>query len=155
MTWRIIRGVPGRVSGEHARLRPDGTITLPGRGHHCINTAGEKVCPDGDEEVLKPFPRIIVALVFGETGARPGQRVAAIVSQKKVTGLDALASFARQNRQTRKTLAGPAQAARRRARIPAAKRHPEYPTGVSRAGRLFMALPARPAGIRGAGRPAG
>lgn len=160
MTWRIIRGVPGRVSGEHARLRPDATITLPGRGHHCINPAGEKVCPDGAGEVLKPFPRITGALVFGETDARPGQRVAAVVPQKKVTGLDALASFARQNRQTRKTLAGPGQDRRRTGAGGAAPGpHPggEETSGIPgrcQPGRPVVHGPARPAGWYPRGRPA-
>jgi acyl-CoA synthetase (AMP-forming)/AMP-acid ligase II len=95
-TYRVIDGVRRMISGDHARLEADGTITLLGRGNHCINTAGEKVYPEEVEEVLKQFPGIIDALVFGESDPRLGQRVVAIVSQKAQTDLDALTSFSRQ-----------------------------------------------------------
>lgn len=95
-TYRIIGGVRRMISGDHARLETDGTITLLGRGNHCINTAGEKVYPEEVEEVLKQFPGIVDALVFGQTDPRLGQRVVAIVSQKTRTDLDALTTFARQ-----------------------------------------------------------
>jgi len=95
-TYRIIDGVRRMISGDHARLEADGTITLLGRGNHCINTAGEKVYPEEVEEVLKQFPGIVDALVFGETDPRLGQRVVAIVSQKAQTDLEALTAFTRQ-----------------------------------------------------------
>jgi fatty-acyl-CoA synthase len=95
-TYSIINGIRRMISGDHARLEADGTITLLGRGNHCINTAGEKVYPEEVEEVLKQFPGIIDALVFGETDPRLGQRVVAIVSRKADTDHEELTAFARQ-----------------------------------------------------------
>jgi acyl-CoA synthetase (AMP-forming)/AMP-acid ligase II len=44
-TFRIINGVRYAIPGDWCVVEPDGSLTLPGRGSACINTAGEKVFP--------------------------------------------------------------------------------------------------------------
>ncbi len=67
------------VPGDFARMEPDGTVTLLGRGNQCVNTGGEKVFPEEVEGVLKSHPDVFDALVIGVPDDRLGQRVAALV----------------------------------------------------------------------------
>jgi acyl-CoA synthetase (AMP-forming)/AMP-acid ligase II len=89
-TYVLINGRRHMISGDHARLEQDGSITLLGRGNLCINTAGEKVYPEEVEEVLKSHGDVIDALVFGLEDKRFGQAVTAIVSTRAVVGEDDL-----------------------------------------------------------------
>ena len=79
-TFREIDGVRYTFPGDWAQVEADGTITLLGRGSHCINTGGEKVYPEEVEEALKTHPAVIDALVFGVEDDTWGQRIEAIVS---------------------------------------------------------------------------
>lgn len=89
-TYVTINGRRHMISGDHATLEADGTITLLGRGSHCINTAGEKVYPEEVEEALKSHPAVIDALVFGTDDPRFGQVVSAVVSLRSPASSDAL-----------------------------------------------------------------
>jgi acyl-CoA synthetase (AMP-forming)/AMP-acid ligase II len=70
------------VPGDLARLEPDGTMTLLGRGSQCINSGGEKIYPEEVEAALKAHPAVYDALVVGVDDERWGQRVAAVVEPR-------------------------------------------------------------------------
>ena len=78
-TFRLIGNRVYSVPGDWARIEADGTITLLGRGSHCINTAGEKVYPEEVEEVLKTHPAVEDALVLGMPDDKWGQAVTGVV----------------------------------------------------------------------------
>ncbi len=78
-TFRTIGNRRYSIPGDHARVEADGTITLLGRGSHCINTAGEKVFPEEVEEVLKTHPSVADALVLGVPDPVWGQAVTGVV----------------------------------------------------------------------------
>jgi 3-oxocholest-4-en-26-oate---CoA ligase len=79
-TFREIDGIRYTFHGDMATVAADGTVTLLGRGSHCINTGGEKVFPEEVEEAVKTHPSVRDCLVFGVDDERFGQRVAAVVS---------------------------------------------------------------------------
>jgi 3-oxocholest-4-en-26-oate---CoA ligase len=79
-TFRDIGGQRYTIPGDFATVEADGSLTLLGRGSHCINTAGEKVFPEEVEEVIKSHPSVDDCLVFGVPDERFGQRVVAVVS---------------------------------------------------------------------------
>jgi len=79
-TFPTIDGKRYSVAGDWATVEADGSITLLGRGSHCINTGGEKVFPEEVEEALKTHPAVDDALVFGVADAKWGQAVTAIVA---------------------------------------------------------------------------
>ncbi|MFI5495200.1 acyl-CoA synthetase [Actinoplanes sp. NPDC051859] len=84
-TATLLTEVDGKryaVPGDLARLEPDGTITLLGRGNTCVNTGGEKVFPEEVEGALKAHPGVFDALVIGIPDDRLGQRVAALVQTR-------------------------------------------------------------------------
>ncbi|MHA7838783.1 MAG: AMP-binding enzyme, partial [bacterium] len=96
-TFREIDGVRYSFPGDWARIEADGTLTLLGRGSHCINTAGEKVYPEEVEEVVKSHPDVSDSLVVGVEDERLGQRVMAVASLIDGSSLDgeALREFTR------------------------------------------------------------
>ena len=56
-TFRVADGVRYAIPGDFARLDPDGSLTLLGRGSACINAGGEKVYAEEVEEAIrKPSP---------------------------------------------------------------------------------------------------
>jgi 3-oxocholest-4-en-26-oate---CoA ligase len=71
------------VPGDMARLEPDGSVTLLGRGATCVNTGGEKVFPEEVEGALKSCPDVFDALVIGIPDDLLGQRVAALVQLRE------------------------------------------------------------------------
>ena len=81
-TFPVIDGVRWSVPGDLARLEPDGTITLLGRGATSINTGGEKVFPEEVENVVKGHPAVFDAMVVGVPDERFGERVTAVVSAR-------------------------------------------------------------------------
>jgi acyl-CoA synthetase (AMP-forming)/AMP-acid ligase II len=81
----FVTGPSGRryvLAGDMARLEPDGSITLLGRGSACVNTGGEKVFPEEVEAALKAHPAVFDALVVGVPDERWGQKVAAVVQAR-------------------------------------------------------------------------
>ncbi|MGH9212055.1 MAG: acyl-CoA synthetase [Acidimicrobiales bacterium] len=81
-TFISIDGERYAVPGDLARLEPDGTVTLLGRGSQCINSGGEKIYPEEVEAALKAHPQVFDALVVGVADERWGQRVAALVEAR-------------------------------------------------------------------------
>ena len=67
------------MPGDWARVEPDGSVTLLGRGNTCVNTGGEKVFPEEVEGALKSHPDVFDSLVIGVPDELLGQRVAALV----------------------------------------------------------------------------
>ena len=97
-TFPVVDGVRWAVPGDHARLEPDGMITLLGRGSVSINTGGEKVYPEEVEAVLKSHADVFDAIVVGTPDERFGERVVAIVAARTGSApptLDALQQHAR------------------------------------------------------------
>ncbi len=70
------------VSGDAARLDPDGKITVFGRGSTCINSGGEKIFPEEVEEALRSHPAVFDAVVAGQPDPRWGERVVAVVAPR-------------------------------------------------------------------------
>jgi 3-oxocholest-4-en-26-oate---CoA ligase len=79
-TFRMVGDVRYSFPGDVATVESDGSITLLGRGSHCINTGGEKVFPEEVEEAVKTHHAIADCLVFGLDDDRFGQRVVAVAS---------------------------------------------------------------------------
>ncbi|MEU5877496.1 AMP-binding protein [Spirillospora sp. NPDC047279] len=67
------------LQGDHARVEPDGTVTLLGRGSLVINTGGEKVFAEEVETVLRDHPSVSDAMVIGVPDPRLGHQVTAVV----------------------------------------------------------------------------
>jgi len=65
------------VTGDRARIEPDGRLVLLGRADDVIVTGGAKVDPVRVEEVLRSVPGIAAACVFGVPDPEWGERVAA------------------------------------------------------------------------------
>ncbi len=90
-TFPTIAGKRYSVAGDWAMVEADGSITLLGRGSHCINTGGEKVFPEEVEEALKTHPAVDDALVFGVADAKWGQAVTAVVAGSPAAEADLIA----------------------------------------------------------------
>jgi 3-oxocholest-4-en-26-oate---CoA ligase len=85
-TFPVIDGVRWAVLGDLARVEPDGSIVVLGRGSTCINTGGEKVFPEEVEQALKAHHAVLDALVAGIPDQRFGERVAAVVELRPGAG---------------------------------------------------------------------
>ena len=94
-TFPVIEGERWAVPGDYARVEPDGTLRLLGRGSVCINTGGEKVYPEEVEEALKTHPSVRDAVVVGVPDERFGEAVVAVVEPGPGATLDADALIAR------------------------------------------------------------
>jgi 3-oxocholest-4-en-26-oate---CoA ligase len=81
-TFPVIDGVRWSIPGDHARIEPDGSITVLGRGSVSINTGGEKVYPEEVEGALKSHPEVFDAVVVGVPDPRWGERVVAVVQPR-------------------------------------------------------------------------
>ena len=79
-TFPVIDGRRYAVPGDFARVDPDGTVVLLGRGSACINSGGEKVFPEEVEEAVKEAPGVVDCLVVGLPDERLGERVVAVAS---------------------------------------------------------------------------
>jgi acyl-CoA synthetase (AMP-forming)/AMP-acid ligase II len=81
-TFVSVDGKRYAISGDVARVEPDGTMTLFGRGSQCINSGGEKIFPEEVEAALKSHPAVFDALVVGVADERWGQKVTAVVQPR-------------------------------------------------------------------------
>jgi 3-oxocholest-4-en-26-oate---CoA ligase len=79
-TFPEVDGVRWAVPGDLARLEPDGSITVFGRGSVSINTGGEKVHPEEVESALKAHASVFDAVVVGRPHDIFGETVVAVVS---------------------------------------------------------------------------
>jgi acyl-CoA synthetase (AMP-forming)/AMP-acid ligase II len=78
-TFIDIDGKKWLLTGDAARLEPDQSITIFGRGSNCINSGGEKVFPEEVEQALKHHPAVFDALVVDTPHDRWGSQVTAVV----------------------------------------------------------------------------
>jgi fatty-acyl-CoA synthase len=78
-TFPTFAGQRYSIPGDWARVAPDGTIELLGRGSVSINTGGEKVFPEEVEEAVKLHPAVVDAIVVGVPDERFGEVIAAVV----------------------------------------------------------------------------
>ncbi|KAA0235499.1 MAG: 3-oxocholest-4-en-26-oate--CoA ligase [Acidimicrobiales bacterium] len=67
------------IPGDWARVEPDGSITLLGRGSACINSGGEKIFPDEVEQAIAEHPKVRHAVVVGVPDPVWMERVVALV----------------------------------------------------------------------------
>ncbi|RDI65978.1 acyl-CoA synthetase [Nocardia pseudobrasiliensis] len=100
--FRTVDGVRMVVTDDRARVEPDGSVTLLGRGDMVVNTGGEKVFTEEVEAVVKAYAGVYDAIVIGVAHERWGQQVAAIVSGNDSGSVD----FADLERHVRAHLAG-------------------------------------------------
>jgi len=70
------------LSGDHALLEADGTVTVLGRGSVCINSGGEKIFPEEVESAVKSHPEVFDVTVVGVPDERWGSTVAAVVEPR-------------------------------------------------------------------------
>jgi acyl-CoA synthetase (AMP-forming)/AMP-acid ligase II len=96
-TFVTYDGVRYSLPGDLARIEGDGTVTLLGRGSHCINSGGEKVFPEEVEGALKAHDHVFDVLVVGVDDKHLGQHVGALIQPRGGAGitLDGLADAAR------------------------------------------------------------
>jgi len=73
------QGVRWVLPGDYARVEEDATITLLGRGSHCINSGGEKIFTDEVEHVITQHPAVRHATVVGVADPEWMERVVALV----------------------------------------------------------------------------
>jgi acyl-CoA synthetase (AMP-forming)/AMP-acid ligase II len=86
--FRVVDGVRYSIPGDYAKVNPDGTLHLLGRGSVCINSGGEKIFPEEVEEVLKEHPSVADAVCVGVPDERFGEVVCAIVEPKPGAEVD-------------------------------------------------------------------
>jgi fatty-acyl-CoA synthase len=90
-TREVFVTVDGRrwiLTGDRAKLEPDGLIRLYGRDSSSINTGGEKVFAEEVEGAVRSHPAVIDAVVIGIPDPRWGQAVAAVVALRHDATLD-------------------------------------------------------------------
>jgi fatty-acyl-CoA synthase len=86
--FRTVDGVRYSIPGDYARVNPDHSLQLLGRGSVCINTGGEKVYPEEVEEVLKEHPAIADAACVGVPDDRFGESICAVVQPSGDMAID-------------------------------------------------------------------
>ena len=86
--FRTIDGVRYSIPGDYARVNPDRSLQLLGRGSVCINTGGEKVYPEEVEEVLKEHPAVADAACVGVPDSRFGESICAIIQRSGDMAID-------------------------------------------------------------------
>jgi len=67
------------IPGDMATHNADGTVTMLGRGSHCINSGGEKIYPEEVEMAVKAHQDVHDCLVVATPDDRFGQCVTALV----------------------------------------------------------------------------
>jgi acyl-CoA synthetase (AMP-forming)/AMP-acid ligase II len=78
-TFVTIDGRLWVLTGDRARVDPDGHYVVLGRGSLCISTGGEKVFPEEVEEAIRRYAAVRDVLVVGQADERWGQKVAAVI----------------------------------------------------------------------------
>jgi acyl-CoA synthetase (AMP-forming)/AMP-acid ligase II len=84
-------------TGDLARFRDDGAVTLTGRLKEIINTGGHKVMPAEVEQVLQAHPAVAAVAVVGTADPMFGEAVAAAVVWRAghAHSVEALAQWSR------------------------------------------------------------
>ena len=77
-TFPVVDGVRFAVSGDRARVLPDGRLDFLGRESVTINTGGEKVFAEEVEAAVTSHPAVVDAIVVGRPDPRWGQEVVVV-----------------------------------------------------------------------------
>lgn len=101
-TFKQINGKRWVLPGDFARLEPDGSISLLGRGSVTINSGGEKIHPEEVEGVLLEHESVFDVGVVGTPHERWGEQVTALVQLRVGASL----TLEQLQEHTRKTIAG-------------------------------------------------
>ena len=86
-TFIMVDGKRWVLTGDSAKLEPDGSLRLYGRDSNTINSGGEKIFAEEVEEVVRSHPSVRDAVVTSVADERWGQAVVAIA---ETTGDDDL-----------------------------------------------------------------
>ncbi len=86
-TFIMVDGKRWVLTGDSAKLEPDGSLRLYGRDSNTINSGGEKIFAEEVEEVVRSHPSVRDAVVTSVAHERWGQAVVAIA---ETTGDDDL-----------------------------------------------------------------
>jgi fatty-acyl-CoA synthase len=94
-TYVTIDGKRWILTGDRAKLEPNGRMRIYGRDSTSINTGGEKVFAEEVEAVVRSHPDVTDAVVIGVPHERWGQAVAVVLSltQDAALDLEGLRSF--------------------------------------------------------------
>jgi fatty-acyl-CoA synthase len=93
-TFRVIDGERYSFPGDLAKVAPDGSLILLGRGSQVINSGGEKIYPEEVEEAVKRVAGIRDCLVVGIDDEKFGQAVTAVASTEPGADVDEAAVIA-------------------------------------------------------------
>lgn len=90
-------GIRWVLPGDFARVEPDGSFTLAGRGSQCINSGGEKIFVEEVERAVLAHPDVLYCAVVGVSDPVWQQRIVAVIEceQGKTLTLDALQEHCR------------------------------------------------------------
>jgi fatty-acyl-CoA synthase len=90
-------GVRWVLPGDYARVEPDGSFTLAGRGSQCINSGGEKIFVEEVERAVLTHPDVMYCAVVGVSDPVWQQRIVAVIEceQGKTLTLAALQEHCR------------------------------------------------------------
>jgi long-chain acyl-CoA synthetase len=72
----------GFLTGDLARIQPDGHVVLTGRVSRFVNVAGRKVHPEEVERVIAAIPGVLQASVIGAPHPSRGQMLVACVRRR-------------------------------------------------------------------------
>lgn len=72
----------GFLTGDLARIQPDGYVVLTGRVSRFVNVAGRKVQPEEVERVIAAIPGVLQASVIGAPHPSRGQMLVACVRRR-------------------------------------------------------------------------
>lgn len=79
-TFVSIAGQLWVLTGDRARIDPDGHYAVLGRGNLCIVSGGEKIYPEEVEAAIRRYPAVRDVLVVGQSDERWGEKVAAVIA---------------------------------------------------------------------------
>lgn len=81
-------GVRWVLPGDFARVEPDGSFTLAGRGSQCINSGGEKIFVEEVERAVLAHPAVRYCAVVGVTDPVWQQRIVAVVECEQGSSIE-------------------------------------------------------------------
>lgn len=87
-TYVTLDGERWILTGDRAKLEPNGEMRIYGRDSTSINTGGEKVFAEEVEGAIRSHPDVTDAVVIGMPHERWGQAVVAVLSLKQDAALD-------------------------------------------------------------------
>lgn len=95
--FKVINGIRWSIPGDLGYKDEHGDIILRGRDSLCINTGGEKVYPDEVESVVRSYPGIHDAVVFGTPHPVWGERVSCCIVCDGFVDIDKIKAYCKTN----------------------------------------------------------